>query len=260
MTLKEHLTFKGKTGSWLEIADQFSIQGTNKQKSDKVRKLYNQIQEQYDPNNILVIGDLHIPFELEGYLQFCKEQQIRFNCGTIVFIGDIIDNHYSSYHESNPDQLTAGQELTLSISRLKEWYSAFPEATITLGNHDKLISRKATTSNLSSRWIRPYNEVLEVPNWKFVNEYVFDDILFVHGEQTNAYTKATSEFRSVVSGHLHTEGYVKLLNGGKNFAMQVGTGIDFNSYAFAYAQRGKQPILSCGVISNKSPIIIPYNG
>lgn len=36
---------EGKTGSWLELANQFNIlpDGSNKQKSDKVRKLYNQI-------------------------------------------------------------------------------------------------------------------------------------------------------------------------------------------------------------------------
>ena len=51
-----------------------------------------------DINNVLVIGDLHEPFCLENYLEFCRIQQEKYNCGTVVFIGDVIDNHYSSYH------------------------------------------------------------------------------------------------------------------------------------------------------------------
>ncbi len=66
----------------------------------------------------------------------------------------------------------------------------------------------------------------------------------------------------MVQGHHHTEAYIKLFAGTNQqlFAMQVGTGIDFESYAFGYAQRGKKPVLSCGVILDQSPIIIPFNG
>jgi hypothetical protein len=32
--------------------------------------------------------------------------------------------------------------------------------------------------------------------------------------------------------------------------MQVGCGIDFNSYAMAYAKAGKKPAIGCGVIIN----------
>jgi len=258
MSLKEHLILNGKTGTWLEIANQFNVEGTNKQKSDKVRKLYNSL-DKGNPDNVLVIGDLHCPFELEGYLEFCIKQKERFNCGKVIFIGDILDSNFSSYHDTNADGYSAGQELDLAIARLSKWYAAFPEATVTIGNHDRLVHRKNTSGGVSARWIRPFAEVLETPNWDFVEQYSYNDVLYIHGEQSNAFAKAQSEFKSVVSGHLHTEGYVRLLNGGKNFAMQVGTGIDFTQYAFSYAQRGKQPILSCGVVINHSPIIIPFH-
>jgi len=43
--LKKHLMSEGKTGSWLELANQFNIlpDGSNKQKSDKVRKIFNSL-------------------------------------------------------------------------------------------------------------------------------------------------------------------------------------------------------------------------
>jgi len=54
---------------------------------------------------ILVVGDLHCPFELDGYFEFCLQQYDNFNCNHVVFIGDILDNHYSSYHETDPNAL-----------------------------------------------------------------------------------------------------------------------------------------------------------
>ena len=68
-------------------------------------------------NNILVIGDIHCPFDLEGYLEFCKEQYHVHNCTEVVFIGDIIDNHFSSYHETSADGLGGGDELEYAINR-----------------------------------------------------------------------------------------------------------------------------------------------
>ena len=55
---------------------------------------------------------------------------------------------------------------------------------------------------------------------------------------------------STVQGHLHTQSYVEWYVGQnfKIFGMQVGCGIDHNSYAMAYAKRGKKPAISCGVV------------
>ena len=47
--------------------------------------------------NILVIGDLHAPFIREGYLEFCKEIYLKYQCTDVVFIGDILDSHFSSF-------------------------------------------------------------------------------------------------------------------------------------------------------------------
>ena len=54
---------------------------------------------------ILVIGDLHAPFTLTGYLEFCENIYAKYNCNQTIFIGDIIDNHYSSFHTTDPDGL-----------------------------------------------------------------------------------------------------------------------------------------------------------
>ena len=91
-----------------------------------------------EARNVLVIGDLHEPFCLDGYLDFCIEQYEIWNCNEVVYIGDIVDNHYSSFHEIDIEaEYTGKQELEVAIKRIARWYKAFPEATVVLGNHDK---------------------------------------------------------------------------------------------------------------------------
>ena len=78
-----------------------------------------------DESRVLVIGDLHEPFCLDGYLKFCKETYAKYNCNRVIFIGDVIDSHYSSFHETDPDGMGGGDELELAIKRLSRWVKAF---------------------------------------------------------------------------------------------------------------------------------------
>lgn len=207
-------------------------------------------------NRVLIIGDLHEPFCLDGYLDFCLNQYDRFNCNRVVFIGDVIDNHYSSYHETDPDGFGGGDELKHAIDKIQKWNKAFPDATVIIGNHDRLIMRKAQTSNIPKEWIRNYKEVLNTPGWNFIDRIVIDDVQYIHGEGGKADRKCLTDMMSTVQGHYHTEFYTKYFAGQKYaiFGMQVGCGIDRDSYAMAYAKRGKKPIIGCGVVLNGEPI------
>ena len=53
--------------------------------------------------NVLVIGDTHEPFCHPKYRDFCYEVGNKFQCAEVVHIGDEVDGHAISYHESNPD-------------------------------------------------------------------------------------------------------------------------------------------------------------
>ena len=120
--------------------------------SDGLNKLVSGLKSK--ENRILVIGDLHEPFCLDGYLEFCLEQSEKFNTNRTIFIGDVIDNHFSSYHETSADGMGGGQELDLSINKIAKWRDAFPKADVIIGNHDRLIMRKAQTSAIPSKWIK----------------------------------------------------------------------------------------------------------
>jgi len=217
--------------------------------------------ENGNPDNVLVIGDLHAPFTLPKYLKFCREQQEIYDCGTVIFIGDIIDNHYSSYHESDPDGYGAGEELDRATDMIKDWYRTFPVATVIIGNHDRLVYRKAFTAGVSKRWIREYKDVLDTPNWNFVENIELFGINFNHGEGGTAKNRMKTELQSQVQGHLHTQLYVEYAVGANFivFGMQVSCGVDIKSYAMAYGKNYKKSAIGCGVVLNKGtlPIAIP---
>ena len=212
-----------------------------------------------EARTVLVIGDLHEPFCLDSYLDFCKEQYDIHNCNQVIFIGDIIDNHYSSYHETSADGMGGADELEFAIKRISRWYKAFPKATVIIGNHDRIIMRKAQTSAIPSKWIKSYKEVLEVPNWEFVERYVQDGVQYIHGEGGTARTKCRADMMNTVQGHLHTQCYTEHYVGQnyRIFGTQTGCGIDHDSYAMAYAKYGKKPAI--GVVVVKDNGFLPVN-
>jgi len=202
-------------------------------------------------DRVLVIGDLHEPFCLDGYLSFCKKVYAENNCNKVVFIGDVIDNHYSSYHESSADGLGGRTELEFAVNKLKRWYKAFPNAFVTLGNHDRIIIRKAQSSNIPSKWIKEFAEDLETPKWKFVTEVFIDGVRYVHGDKSGkARMAAKRDMVSTVSGHYHTDFYCEWMFGKTRaiFGMAVGCGIDSKSYAMGYMQGGKKEAIGVGVV------------
>tara|TARA_R110001599_G_scaffold33613_1_gene108465 strand:+ start:913 stop:1668 length:756 start_codon:yes stop_codon:yes gene_type:complete len=222
--------------------------------SEKEYEIIYNYREKEKPKEkrILVIGDLHSPFDLEEYHQHCVDTYYKWNCNQVIFIGDVIDNHYSSYHETDVDGYSGGQELELAIDRLKKYYTSFPKADVIIGNHDRLIMRKAQTSAIPSKWIKAYKDVLETPNWNFTERVEYDNVQYIHGEAGTARTKSKADMQSTVQGHLHTQAYTEYTVGRnfKIFGMQVGCGIDFSSYAMAYAKAGKKPAVGCAVIIN----------
>lgn len=210
-----------------------------------------------EKKRVLCIGDIHEPFCLDGYLKHCKETYIKYNCDTVVFIGDIIDNHATSYHEPDPDGDSAGTELDLAIKKIKTWYKAFPKAVVIIGNHDRLVARKAHSSKIPKKWIKGYAEVLGTPEWSFRESVEIDNVTYLHGEGGTARMRCKKDLCSIVQGHLHTQAYTEWFVGKtfKIFGAQTGCGVDAKAYAMAYAKNFPKPAIGCMVIlEGKTPI------
>ncbi len=213
-----------------------------------------------NPDNVLIIGDLHAPFILEGYLEFCRKLQEKHNCGTVVLIGDIIDGNSWSYHEHDVDGDSVKTEVNKAILQLQDWYRAFPIATVLYGNHDLLVSRKAKTAGLSQLFIRNLGEILGAPQgWAFTHEYIKDNVKYIHGSTGNAISRAKDERISICQGHLHSQAFVEYSVSERDaiFGLQIGCGIDREAYAFEYAKpMAKKPVISAGVILEKGTLPI----
>lgn len=217
--------------------------------------------------NVLVIGDLHEPFSLDDYLDKCRDIQEKYECGTVIQIGDLIDAHAWSFHTPDPDGLSVGDELDQAVSRLSKLWHLFPTGICTIGNHDERIIRKAFDSGLSRRFLKDFSEIVEAPkDWEFTDYKIINGIYYFHGTgasgQNAAFNQAKTHRMSVVMGHIHTHSYVRFHNSmaGQIFAMQVGTGINEDEYAFQYSKHTpEKSAINCGVIldNGKLPIIIP---
>lgn len=199
--------------------------------------------------NILCVGDIHEPWSLDEYLDFCIDIYNKYNCDHVIFLGDILDNNFSSTYATDPDGISAGDELNFAIRRLSRWSKAFPKADVCIGNHEERVMKQCFNNGLSKQWIRDFKDVLKV-NWDFKPSFIYNDCLFRHGVNMKAAPKSGSEMMNVVQGHFHTEAYIhwSIGNGKKVFGMQVPCGISQEKYVFAYAKDFPKPAIGCAVL------------
>ena len=217
-------------------------------KRQDVQGLFNEFS-QSSGSRVLVIGDLHAPFTLPGYLDHCEKVYRREGCNRVVQIGDALDNHASSYHESESDSMGSSHELAAARRTLKPWAESFPDALAVMGNHDRIIQRKATSSRVAHDWLRPYGEVIGVP-WPFTESLEIDGVLYRHEVGSSPLAAANSALKagqSVVGGHIHTKSGVVYL--GKTFGCLTGVGVDRETYSQRYAKLQIEPYqISCAVV------------
>jgi len=209
---------------------------------------------------VLAIGDLHEPACHPGYMQFCKDIKRKYKCDTIVFIGDIVDHHSISFHAADPRCPGPDDEYELTLQQVKRWYKAFPDAWVTIGNHDARIQRLAETVNISPIWLRNYSDMWQTPRWDWVHDTVIDDVYYFHGTGKGglhpAFGAARDMMQSVCMGHCHSASGVKwsASRDKRIFGMDTGCGVDISALSMAYGKHFlRKPILSAAVVIDGIP-------
>ena len=203
-------------------------------------------------SRVLVIPDLHLPFEHDRALKFCKAVYKRFDCNKVICTGDMLDIHQISRHVSEPDSMGATEELAAAKRKIKEWAKAFPKLDLVIGNHDAIPKRQAKEVGLPSAYLKDIKEVYGMPNsWKLKSRVVQDGVLYIHNAGSGKYAainKAKDMSMSVVCGHTHRHGgTIYFSNPFKLFfGMNVGCLIDKDTYAMRY--NNNEPSLGCGVV------------
>lgn len=215
--------------------------------------------------SILVISDLHCPYQHPDAIAFLRACKAKYKPDTVVCIGDEIDAHAMSYHESNPDLASAGDELEAAIKALQPIYKMFPNCTVIESNHGSMVLRKALTAGIPHKAIKNYNDILDAPKgWKWVPDVTIDTLLgpiyFCHGKAAAAGKLASQYGCSTIQGHFHEKAQVHYISTPERLMFDLHTGClaDDNSLALQYNKiNPKRPIVSIAVVLNGVPQIVP---
>ena len=215
--------------------------------------------------SILVISDMHAPYGHPDTLPFLTACKAKFKPTEVICIGDEVDFHDLSFHDSDPDLDSAGVELEKAIKALIPIYKLFPKVTVVESNHGSMVLRKALTGSIPKKAIKPYNEILDAPKgW----EWVFDTklntpigpVYFCHGKSGAAGRLASQYGMSCVQGHYHEKSQITYISTPERLMFDAHTGClaDDTSLALGYNKiNPKRIIVSILVILNGIPQIIP---
>jgi hypothetical protein len=184
----------------------------------------------------------------------------------VISVGDELDYHAISFHDSDPDLMSAGPELETSIKRLKPIYDLFPEVDLVESNHGSLVYRKQKAHGLPRHVIKSYRDILNAPKkWRWHDDLIINlsdgmKVYICHGKSADVLKLSQSMGMSAIQGHYHEKFEVRYWGNklGLFFGMIVGCLIENSSYAFNYNKLNlKRPVIGCAVIINGIPILIP---
>lgn len=219
---------------------------------------------EHDNSRILFISDMHIPYHTKGLLPFLEGLKTRYEPTRVICLGDELDKHAMSFHDSDPDLPSAGDELKKALPVIKEVEKLFPEMDVIDSNHGSLLYRKAKHHGIPRHYLRGYNEVLEVGKgwkWHFDMTLTLPDgqkVYVHHGKNSSAIKVAQLMGMSHVCGHYHESFGIQFASTPASllFGMNAGCLIDRKALAFAYSNNNmKRAVIGTGLIIDGIPIL-----
>jgi predicted phosphodiesterase len=274
----EQLARQGK--SWRRIAEH--LDQPKSTVSDYLRKVFSQdvvdhkhssdmysvrkVDRQEDNSRILFISDMHIPYHHVDTIAFLKHLKAKYNPTRVICLGDELDKHALSYHDSDPDLPSAGDELKKSLPVIQELFEIFPTMDIIESNHGSLVWRKAKTFGIPKHYIKSYNDVLGVDGgwkWSFdltVNLPNGQKCYVHHGKTSNVIQLSQQMGMCAVQGHFHESFKIDYWGNptGLYWGMQCGCLIDDDALAFNYNNVNiKRPIIGTGLVIDSMPVLEP---
>ncbi len=220
------------------------------------------------PNNarIMLIGDLHAPYQHPDTLRFLSDMKAKYKPTRIICIGDEIDNHKISFHDGDPNLLSAGDEFDQGQKFLKKLEKIFPKMDILESNHGSLHFRKALARGLPKQFMMSYNDLWEVgTGWQWHPEIRLKlpnkQELYLHHGKGPVEKIASIENCNVAQGHYHEKFKINQWcnsNGERWWGMQVGCLIDNTSPAFRYNKlNSHSPVMGSAMVIDGEPLLVP---
>jgi hypothetical protein len=217
-----------------------------------------------DNSRILFISDMHIPYQHKGLLPFLEGLKTRYEPTRVICLGDELDKHAMSFHDSDPDLPSAGDELKRSMPVIAELERMFPKMDLIDSNHGSLLYRKAKHHGIPRHYLKGYNEVLGVGEgwqWHFDMTLTLPDgqrVYVHHGKNPSAIKVAQLMGMSHVSGHYHESFGIQYCStpAALLWGMNAGCLIDRKALAFAYSNNNmKRQVIGTGLIIDGIPIL-----
>jgi Calcineurin-like phosphoesterase len=215
--------------------------------------------------SLLVLSDMHWPYAHPDTVKFLAAVKKKYKPDTVICIGDEVDFHDSSFHDSDPDLDSAGIELAKAIKGLQPIYKMFPNITVVESNHGSMVMRKALVGKIPRKAIKGYREVLDAPKgWTWVFDTIVQTplgpIYFCHGKAGAAGRLASQYGMSCIQGHFHEKAQITYISTPEKLMFDAHTGClaDDSSLALGYNKvNPKRPIVSLIVVLNGIPQIVP---
>lgn len=217
-------------------------------------------------DRVLIISDLHCPWQHPDAFDFLRALKKKIKPQFVLNLGDEADAHALSFHETNPDLPSAGDELSLAKTELHELEKIFPEMTLLHSNHSSLIYRRALKHGMPRAYLRNYNDFLEVgKGWKWVDDINFrlsdgSEVFATHGMAADGIKLAMQYGKNVIQGHFHSKFNIQYFSNPDRlvWSMQCGCLTKQSSLAFEYARNFKMRfIIGTGAIIDGQPKLFP---
>lgn len=216
-------------------------------------------------HSILVIPDQYFPYAHKDIFPFLQAVKKQYKPDLVINLGDELDYHALSFHDSDPDLYSAGHELERAIEAISPMYKMFPKMELLHSNHGSMVFRKALSHGFPRQVFKSYREMITASQtWRWHEDLIIKTplgrVYFCHAKSSDAMKLSQSMGMSAVQGHLHEKFELKYWGNklGLFFAMNSGCLIDNDSLAYAYNRLNlKRPVIGCSVIINGIPKLIP---
>lgn len=216
---------------------------------------------------ILVIPDMHAPYQHPDTISFLKEVREKFVPDLVVCLGDELDYHSMSFHDSDPNLDSAGAELEKAKLFMQEVHDEFPQVLVCHSNHGSMVYRRSKAHGIPVQMIRKYRDVIfpahGAPGWSWGFSWKINTPLgptmFKH-QTSGILADAAHNSCNLVVGHNHGNFSVEYSASSAHlyYGVYAGCLIDKDALAFAYGKHSmKKPIIGCVVILNGKPLLIP---
>jgi len=220
--------------------------------------------------SVLIISDTHAPYTHKDYFKFLKAVKKKYlNKKSIIFhVGDEVDNHAISFHKSESELFSAGDELDEAITYIKALESLFPKMYLCESNHGSLLYRRLKFEGIPIRALKSLQEIYSVKKWQWYDDYRIItnnplDTYLCHGKAARYNALAKDVGMNAIQGHFHSKFEITYSKSplAERYNMFIGCLIDVDSLAFRYGRNNlPKPILGVGLITESGhPILIKMN-